>query len=74
MNSGKTWGQLAQISAEKIMTIGGRFAAPGNQTIDNLAHLKADIPVGEWRDSNFGMYNIRFFLAARFVHNALRTT
>ena len=37
------------------MGIAGRFAAPGNQTIENLAHLKADQIVGEWRDSTYGM-------------------
>lgn len=39
------------------MGIAGRFAAPGNQTINNLAHLKADQIVGEWRDSTYGMFN-----------------
>jgi hypothetical protein len=56
-NRGFTYGQLALVSAEKIMGIAGRFAAPGNQTIENLAHLKADQIVGEWRDSTYGMFN-----------------
>ena len=53
-NNNLTYGQLALISAEKIMGIAGRFAAKGNQTIENLAHLKADQIVGEWRDSTYG--------------------
>ena len=53
-NSNLTYGQLVLITAEKIMGIAGRFAAKGNQTIENLAHLKADQIVGEWRDSTYG--------------------
>ena len=53
-NSNLTYGQLALITAEKIMGIAGRFAAKDNQTIENLAHLKADQIVGEWRDSTYG--------------------
>ena len=36
------------------MGIAGRFAAKGNQTVENLAQLKADQIVGEWRDSTYG--------------------
>lgn len=36
------------------MGIARTFAAEGNQTIDNLAHIKADQIVGEWRDSTYG--------------------
>lgn len=53
-NRDLSYGQLALIGAEKLMGIAGRFAAPGNQTIENLAHLKADQIVGEWRDSTYG--------------------
>ena len=53
-NRNLTYGQLALITAEKIMGIAGRFASKGNQTIENLARLKADQIVGEWRDSTYG--------------------
>ena len=56
-NRNFTYGQLALVSAEKIMGIAERFAAPGNQSIANLAHLKADQIVGEWRDSTYGRFN-----------------
>ena len=54
-NKGLTYAQLALINAEKIMAIAGQYAASGNQTIANLAHLKADQIVGEWRDSTYGI-------------------
>lgn len=53
-NTNLTYGQLALINAEKIMSIASRFAAEGNQTMENLAHLKEDQIVGEWRDSTYG--------------------
>ena len=54
-NKNLTWADLALLNAEKIMAIAGRFAASGNQTIDNLAHLKSDQIVGQWRDSTYGI-------------------
>lgn len=53
-NKGLTYADLALINAEKIMSIAARFAAPGNQTIENLDHLKEGQIVGEWRDSTYG--------------------
>lgn len=53
-NQGMTYSDLALINAEKIMRIAAPFAAPGNQTIENLAHLKEGQIVGEWRDSTYG--------------------
>ena len=53
-NTGFTYGQLAQVNAEKLMGIAGQYAAEGNQTVDNLAHLRKDQIVGQWRDSTYG--------------------
>lgn len=55
-NKGLTWADLALINAKKIMSIGARYAAPGNQTIENLVHLKEGQIVGNWRDSTYGPY------------------
>ena len=54
-NKNLTWGQLALINAEKIMAVADRFAAEGNQNMENLAHLKEDQIVGQWRDSTYGI-------------------
>ena len=54
-NKGLTYGQLALLNAAKIMAIAGQYAAEGNQTIENLAHLKVDQIVGQWRDSTYGL-------------------
>ncbi|KAL8691257.1 MAG: hypothetical protein Q9218_003478 [Villophora microphyllina] len=54
-NKNLTWGDLALVNAEKIMEIAARFASEGNQTIENLARLKDDQIVGEWRDSTYGI-------------------
>jgi hypothetical protein len=43
------------INAGKIMTISAPFASPGNQSINNLIHLKDGQIVGEWRDSTYGI-------------------
>jgi hypothetical protein len=50
-----TYGDLGRINAEKIMNTSAAFAAPGNQTKDNLIHLKDGQIVGEWRDSTYGI-------------------
>lgn len=54
-NNQSTYAQLANVNAEKLMAIAARYAAPGNQTIENLAHLKPSQIVGEWRDSTYGI-------------------
>jgi hypothetical protein len=54
-NSNLTYGDLGRINAEKIMNGSAAFAAPGNQTMDNLIHLKDGQIVGEWRDSTYGI-------------------
>lgn len=53
-NKGLTYADLALKNAQKIMSIAAPFAASGNQTIENLAHLKEGEIVGEWRDSTYG--------------------
>ena len=54
INKNLTWGQLALMNAEKIMAMASRFATKGNQTLENLVHLKEDQIVGQWRDSTYG--------------------
>ena len=54
-NLNLTYGDLAAINANKIMTMAAPFAAPGNQTAANLFHLKEGQIVGEWRDSTYGI-------------------
>jgi hypothetical protein len=53
-NSNLTYGELALKSAERIMRLASPFAAEGNQTKDNLIHLKEGEIVGNWRDSTYG--------------------
>lgn len=52
-NSGLTWGQLAEINAELIMSHAAPFAQ--SPTRDNLLRLKEDQIVGQWRDSSYGL-------------------
>lgn len=54
-NKNLTYAQLALLNAEKLMAIAGQYAAQGSQTIDNLAYLKSDQIVGQWRDSTYGI-------------------
>ena len=54
-NANLTYSHLAQLTAEKLMTIAAQYASPGNQTSANLAHLKPDQIVGQWRDSTYGI-------------------
>ncbi|KAK4691518.1 hypothetical protein P7C71_g5497, partial [Lecanoromycetidae sp. Uapishka_2] len=54
-NTGLTYGDLALLNAAKLMTIAGTYAAEGNQTVENLAHLKSGQIVGQWRDSTYGI-------------------
>jgi hypothetical protein len=53
-NNNLTYGQLAQINANKIMGLAGPFAGKHNQTRQNLVHLKDGQIVGQWRDSTYG--------------------
>lgn len=52
-NNGFDYLQLAQLTAEKIMRTTAPFTE--NQVKENLIHLRAEEPVGEWRDSNNGL-------------------
>ncbi|KAL1965350.1 hypothetical protein VTN77DRAFT_5787 [Rasamsonia byssochlamydoides] len=54
-NKGLTYGQLAVINAERILRLAGPFAGKNNQTKENLVHLKPGQPVGQWRDSTYGI-------------------
>jgi hypothetical protein len=74
-NSNLTYKQLAQINANKLVTLAAPFAAPGNQTIDNLMHLKDNQIVGEWRDSTYGIGGGRlpFDVNTALVPAALRS-
>lgn len=54
-NLNLTYGDLATITANKIMTMAAPFAAPGKQTTANLFHLKEGQIVGQWRDSTYGL-------------------
>merc|ERR1712093_15759 len=74
-NSNLTYGELAQISANKVVTSSAPFAASGNQTIDNLIRLKPNEIVGEWRDSTYGIGGgkIPFDVNAALVPAALRS-
>lgn len=53
-NQNLTYGDLARVNAERVMDLAAPFAAPGNQTQDNLIRLKDDTIVGQWRDSTYG--------------------
>ncbi|KAG4438564.1 hypothetical protein IFR05_005939 [Cadophora sp. M221] len=74
-NANLTYRELAQISANKIIATSASFAAPGNQTVDNLIHLKPNEIVGEWRDSTYGIGGgkIPFDVNAALVPAALRS-
>lgn len=54
-NKNLTYGDLTRLNAERIMGLAAPFAAPGNQTVENLIHLKDGQEVGEWRDSTYGI-------------------
>jgi|SRR5579862_6302512 hypothetical protein len=59
MNVGQSYGELAYRNAFLVMSLAAPFAAPGNQTLDNLIHLREDQIVGEWRDSTYGIGGAR---------------
>ncbi|KAJ6092368.1 hypothetical protein N7467_004337 [Penicillium canescens] len=52
-NRNLTWGQLADINAERIMRLAAPFAR--DQKKENLIHLNEGQVVGEWRDSEYGI-------------------
>ncbi|KAB2576793.1 hypothetical protein DBV05_g4550 [Lasiodiplodia theobromae] len=54
-NQGLKYGDLALMTAEKIMNISTPFASIGGQVKENLIHLKEDQVVGQWRDSTYGI-------------------
>ncbi|KAF2857904.1 hypothetical protein K470DRAFT_260328, partial [Piedraia hortae CBS 480.64] len=54
-NAGLTYAELARINAEKIVKLTGPFAQADGQVESNLIHLKDGIPVGNWRDSTYGL-------------------
>lgn len=73
-NGNLTYADLMLINAEKIMNTSAPFAAEGNQTQDNLIHLKEGQIVGEWRDSTYGIGGgrIPFDVNTALVPAALR--
>lgn len=75
INSNLTYKQLAQINANKLVTLAAPFAASGNQTVDNLMNLKDNQIVGEWRDSTYGIGGgrIPFDVNTALVPAALRS-
>ncbi|KAK6085133.1 hypothetical protein SCUP515_00951 [Seiridium cupressi] len=52
-NENLTYADLAFRNAQKIVNITAHFV--GNQTVQNLIHLKAGEVVGQWRDSTYGL-------------------
>ena len=54
-NANLTYAQLALLNAQRIMRLTAPFAAPGNQTKENLIALKPGEIVGNWRDSTYGI-------------------
>lgn len=73
-NADLTYGQLALITAEKIVNSSSAFAAAGGQVKENLIHLKENEIVGEWRDSTYGIGGgrIPYDVNAALVPAALR--
>jgi hypothetical protein len=59
MNTGLSYEELALRNAILVMSVAAPFAASGNQTMDNLIHLREDQIVGEWRDSTYGIGGAR---------------
>ncbi|RJE26435.1 hypothetical protein PHISCL_01236 [Aspergillus sclerotialis] len=52
-NKNLTWRQLATTNAERVLRLANPFVQM--QIKDNLIHLKKDQPVGNWRDSTYGL-------------------
>jgi len=70
----RTYADMALLTCKRIMALAAPFAAPGNQTRENLMHLKPDQIVGQWRDSTYGIGGgrIPFDVNAALVPAALR--
>lgn len=75
VNSNFTYKQLAQLTAQKLVTRATPFAQQGNQTKENLIHLKDGEIVGQWRDSTYGLGGgrIPFDVNTALVPAALRS-
>jgi hypothetical protein len=58
-NEGVSYAELAFRNAFHVMSIAAPFAAEGNQTEDNLIHLRDGQIVGQWRDSTYGIGGAR---------------
>lgn len=73
-NKNLTWGDLALISASRIVNETAAFAAPGGQKIENMISLDDGLPTGNWRDSvlGLGMGRIPFDINTSLVPAALR--
>ncbi|KAL1641278.1 hypothetical protein SLS58_006180 [Diplodia intermedia] len=54
-NQGLHYGDLALMTAERIMNVSAAFASEGGQAIENLIHLEEGQVVGQWRDSTYGI-------------------
>lgn len=54
-NTGVHYSSLLNLNAKRIVENAAAFAAPGNQTKENLQHLESDQEVGQWRDSTYGI-------------------
>ncbi|PHH92628.1 hypothetical protein CDD83_6555 [Cordyceps sp. RAO-2017] len=52
-NKGLDWGVLGYATARRIMRITAAFAE--NPTVANLIRLNDGLPVGQWRDSSYGL-------------------
>lgn len=74
-NPNLTHGNIAQIGAQKIVTSSAPFTAPGNQTVQNMIHLKPNEIIGEWRDSTYaiGGGKVPIDVNAALVPAALRS-
>jgi len=70
-----TYGHMALLTAERIVKLATPFAAAGNQTRENLLHLREGEVVGQWRDSTFGIGGgrIPFDVNAALAPAALRS-
>jgi len=73
--SNLTYGDMALLAAERIVNLTALFAAPRNQTKENLLRLKEGEVVGQWRDSTFGIGGgrIPFDVNAALAPAALRS-
>lgn len=72
---GLTYRDMLERNAQATMTLTAPFAAPVGQNKGNLLHLKPNMPVGQWRDSNNGLGGgrIPFDVNAALAPAALRS-